>query len=243
MRANNGAPMTPTLILTRPAAQSESFAADIAARWDGPLYIVQSPLIEIVPLQVSCDHPDAVVFTSANGVSAAKRFGLPDGLTAWCVGTKTADVARAAGFAPIIGPGDADGLVADIIAAKPAGRLAHIRGRHARGDVCARLIQAGVNCKDVVAYDQQEQPLSDLAKSALSGTMPLIFPLFSPRTAAILSKQGPFAAPIHAVALSQAVAEALATELVDSLSVAPVPDAAAMLDATLAAMRAQFGRS
>ncbi|MCK0097503.1 uroporphyrinogen-III synthase [Yoonia sp. F2084L] len=235
--------MTPTLILTRPAAQSESFAADIAARWEGPLHIIQSPLIEIVPVQASCDAPDAVIFTSANGVGAAKQLGLSDGLTAWCVGAKTADAALAAGFAPIIGPGNADGLLSDIIAAKPAGTLAHIRGKHARGDVRARLIQAGVNCKDVVVYDQQEQPLSDQANAALSAITPLIFPLFSPRMAAILSKQGPFAAPIHAVALSQAVAEALATELVDSLSVAPVPDAAAMLDATLAAMRAQFGRS
>lgn len=243
MRANNGAPMTPTLILTRPAAQSESFAADITARWDGPLDIIQSPLIEIVPLQVGCDQPDAVIFTSANGVAAARPLGLPVGLTAWCVGTKTADAAQLAGFVPIIGPGDADGLVADIIAAKPAGTLAHIRGKHARGHVCTRLLQSGINCKDVVAYDQQERPLSDHAKVAVSGTTPLIFPLFSPRTAAILSKQGPFAAPIHAIALSHAVAEALAMELVASVSVVPQPDAVAMLEATLTALRRQFGRS
>lgn len=243
MRANNGAPMIPTLILTRPLAQSESFAADIVARWDGPLRIIQSPLMTIVPVDARFDAPDAVIFTSAYGVAAAVAFDLAKGLVAWCVGRKTAELARLAGFAPIVGPGDADGLVTDIIAAKPSGSLIHIRGTHSRGDVCARLRQAGLMCDDVVAYDQTELPLAGDAKSALSASDPLIFPLFSPRTAAILAKQGPFAAPIHAVVMSDAVANALGNMCLEGVTRSPRPDGAAMRDATLAVMRAQFGRS
>ena len=36
--------MTPALILTRPALQAEAFAAEITARWVGPLRTILSPL-------------------------------------------------------------------------------------------------------------------------------------------------------------------------------------------------------
>ena len=172
MRANNGAPMTPTLIVTRPVLQGDGFAADIATRWHGPLTIIQSPLIEIVPIASQVDQLDGAIFTSTNGVGAAEIMELPKGLTAWCVGAKTAEAARKVGFCPITGPGDAEGLVNAIIANAPKGKLVHIRGRHARGDVCTTLVAAGLHCIDVVAYDQQPLQLNEDAKVALSAEYP-----------------------------------------------------------------------
>lgn len=238
MRANNGAPMTPTVIITRPALQGISFADDIAARWQGPLRIIQSPLLEIVAVPAQIDPPDSVIFTSANGVMAAKKMALPRGIRAWCVGTKTAQAAQDAGFVPITGPGDAQRLVADIIAAAPTGQIAHIRGRHARGDVCAQLKAAGLQCLDVVAYDQQPRLFSSEAKEALAQQVPLIFPLFSPRTATIFSKQGPFVAPVHVIALSEAVKDAVDMRLVTSVVIADEPNAKMMQAATIFAMQA-----
>lgn len=235
--------MTPTVILTRPKAQSESFAAQLRARWDGPIDIIIAPLIAIVPVAVTCDAPDAVIFTSTNGVSASAKLGLPKGLTAWCVGAKTAELAAAAGFEPITGPGDADGLVAKIIAARLDGPLAHIRGRHARGDVSARLNAAGISCVDVVAYDQKACQLTQEARQAVVAKKSVIFPLFSPRTATILNSEGPFAAEIHAVALSAAVQSAISSEVTEQITVAAHPDGTAMLNATLDVLRAQIGRS
>ena len=225
--------MTPILIMTRPTAQSENFASELVARWGQPLRIIYAPLIEIVLQESAFAHADAVIFTSANGVSAAAQFELPKGLPAWCVGSRTAEVAGLAGFASIEGPGTADGLVGRIIDAKPIGSLAHIRGTHARGEVSARLNAAGIPCADVVAYDQRELAFTKEAQDALAGEDPVIFPLFSPRTAAILTKQGPFAAPVAVVAMSEAVQDALDPVYAMRAVVAQKPDAAAMIEATL----------
>ena len=235
--------MTPTVILTRPKAQSESFAAELRAQWDDPIEIIIAPLIEIVPVDADPPKPDAVIFTSANGVSASAALDLPGDLTAWCVGAKTAELARAAGYTPITGPGDADGLVSDIIAAKPGGTLAHIRGMHARGDVCARLNAAGVSCVDVVAYDQKVLHLTEEAKLATSAQKNVIFPLFSPRTATILNKEGPLSASVHIIAMSDAVKSAVSATISEQITVADSPDGNAMLSATLSVLKAQFGRS
>ncbi len=243
MRANNGALMTPTLIVTRPIAQSESFAASVMAAWDGPLNLIVSPLIEIVPLPAKIPDVDSVIFTSANGVNAARNLELPAGLSAWCVGDRTAQTAKQAGFDPIIGPGDAEGLVSRLIAAQPAGMIAHIRGMHARGNIGARLNAAGLNCLDVVAYDQQSCKLTAQAHVALCADKPVIFPLFSPRTSTILSEQGPFNAPVHIVALSDAVQSAVDPALGWDIAVASTPDADAMRLATLAALRRCIGRA
>ncbi|MEL6685178.1 MAG: uroporphyrinogen-III synthase [Pseudomonadota bacterium] len=228
--------MMPIVILTRPRAQSESFAAVLRAKWDGPIII--APLIEIAPIDVTCDNPDAVIFTSANGVAASARLALPSGLTAWCVGSKTAEFARAAGFDAVAGPGDADGLVADIIAAKPSGKLSHIRGMHARGDISVRLNAAGIACTDVVAYAQKALALSEEAKVAIAAQSSVIFPLFSPRTATILNGEGPFAASVHVVALSEAVKDAVSKQVSSQITLAARPDAEAMLASTLRVLRA-----
>lgn len=235
--------MTPTVILTRPKTQSESFAAEILAQWDEPLEIIHAPLIEIAPLDTSCATPDAFIFTSANGVTASRRLGVPQGRTAWCVGSKTADLARAAGFEPVTGPGDADGLVRQIIAAQPRGKLAHIRGMHARGDVCARLNAAGITCDDVVAYDQRARQLTPEAKSALNARQSVVLPLFSPRTATILNGEGPFVAAVHIIALSKAVELAVSPEISKQITVAASPSSKAMVSATLEILRGQIRRS
>jgi uroporphyrinogen-III synthase len=237
MRANNGALMKPTLIVTRPTAQGERFAASVASAWDGPLEMIVSPLIKIVPVKVTAPNVAAVIFTSANGVYAAAAMGLPAGLAAWCVGGRTAQAAQQSGYVPITGPGDADGLVAHLISARPAGTVAHIRGKHARGDVCARLNAAGLLCLDVVAYDQQSCALSSRAHAALNADIPVVAPLFSPRTSTILSEQGPFAATIHVIALSNAVKEAIDPALNWDIAVVSSPDGEAMIRATVAALR------
>ena len=64
--------MTPALILTRPALQAEAFAAEITARWVGPLRTILSPLLQIVPVPITVDltQVKGVILTSAHGVAA-----------------------------------------------------------------------------------------------------------------------------------------------------------------------------
>ncbi|MDX8353002.1 uroporphyrinogen-III synthase [Cognatiyoonia sp. IB215182] len=226
--------MTPTLIVTRPEAQGLGFARALESRWSGPLDIVLSPLIAISFQPIVDDLSDVtdLVFTSAHGVTAATNLGLGPGLRAWCVGPKTAELARSSGFETVTGPGDAAALANLIIAQSQKGEFAHLRGRHSRGDLVSELGVAGIPCRDVIAYDQIAQPLTVEAQEVLNGFRPVLCPVFSPRTVTILSKQGPFSAPLDIVAMSQAVADAAYKVAPRSVTIAAHPDEDAMIAAT-----------
>ncbi len=245
MAANNGALMTPTLIVTRPAPQGQAFADAVKARWYDPLDIILSPLLRIVPLPLKKDLSGmkGVIFTSINGVAAAVEAKLSRDVAAWCVGEKTGEAARDAGFVPIIGPGDAEGLAKMIIARKPDGPLAHIRGQHSRGDMAGRLQRAGLRCDDIVGYDQEPLPFTPSAIAALEVQKQVIFPLFSPRTATILKASGPFVASVDVVAISAAVERAIAGLGARCVVVADRPDMSAMVDATIGCLNALNGRA
>ena len=232
--------LAPTVLLTRPAAQSASFAQSLQARIGG-LRVVVSPLMATVFHTVSLPKEplEGVILTSQTGAEAAGRLRtqLPD--LAYCVGDRTAQVAREAGFRVQSAQGDAEALLALILREKPQ-NLIHLRGREARGDLAQRLSAAGVFTQERVVYAQDAQPLSDEAVAVLSGKAPVLVPLFSPRSAEILGAawQGLAThAPLVVVAISQAVAEAAAfcpTKPVLSAH----PDAPSMLDAVLAQLHA-----
>lgn len=227
--------MNPTLIVTRPAQQGATFAARVSDRYGNSVRVIQSPLLEIRPVPVTQDLSGVagVIFTSANAVGAVD---MPAGLTAWCVGPKTAMAAQKAGFHARTGPGDGAALVAMIRKDGHCGPLAHIRGKHTHGDIAGTLTRAGIICHDVVAYDQTARPLTEDAKTALGGDFPVVLPLFSPRTATILNAQGHFTAPVHVVVISEAVKNALGSMPVASLTVAAQPNGKAMLDATFSCL-------
>lgn len=220
--------ITPVILLTRPADASNDMRDRLAPRFVGRVRWVISPLIAIVP---SAALPDlqrvaALIFTSQNGVEAyiaAKgRVDLP----CYTVGDTTARAARDAGMTAISAGGDADALVARILADGQSGPYIHLRGEHARGDIAERLRAADYDATDAVIYAQQEQPLSKQAQDALQGHVPVIIPLFSPRSAALLG-EGPFAAPLYVVALSKTVAKELRCR-VEECHVAPHPDRSSM---------------
>lgn len=225
--------MTPTVIVTRPAPQAADFARQLRHAWGDDLHIILSPLLKIVPFDIALPEAAGLVLTSVNGVAQAARL-QPGPLPAFCVGEKTAATATAAGFHAVTGPGNADALVNTIIASDPATPLMHIRGKHTRGDVARRLTEAGVPCHDIIAYDQRALPLTDAAEAALSGKIPVVVPLFSPRTSAILSGYGPFRAPLHIAAISDAALPDLPSA---NAIVAGQPDGRAMRDATIACLQ------
>jgi uroporphyrinogen-III synthase len=99
----------PVLILTRPMAASRRFLEEVEAAMGRPVSHVISPVMKIVPIAVDdlADPVTGVVFTSENAVLQAERFGFAPGLPAWCVGDRTADVARREGFEARSAGGDA----------------------------------------------------------------------------------------------------------------------------------------
>jgi uroporphyrinogen-III synthase len=199
--------MTATVLITRPKAQAKAFAAALEAAYGGPVHTVISPLLEIVPLAVtgSYQNVEHVILTSVHGVAAAARLGFPKGIPAWCVGAQTANAAADIGFEVHNADGASRELVAMIVAAAPKGQMVHVRGEYVAGAVVERLRSSGIVCDVVVAYDQRVCPATSAARDLLRGQHPVIVPLFSPRTARLFGDIADFNAPLHLIAISEAV--------------------------------------
>ncbi|KUF10190.1 uroporphyrinogen-III synthase [Pseudoponticoccus marisrubri] len=225
----------PVLLMTRPEPAAREVIAALRAR-GLDFRAVISPLIGIA---VTGPLPDTaglrgLVITSANGVRAWCALGGPRDLPVFAVGDATARTAREAGMVADSAGGDAAALVARLSAQRPAAPLCHLRGRHARGDVAARLSAAGIETREAVIYDQPEQPLSAEARAALDGDSPVVAPLYSPRTATLMAQMlaaRPPKAPLCVAAMSETVAKPLAALHNRSLRIAARPDSDAMLDA------------
>lgn len=222
------------LLLTRPAAASARTRARVLALRPG-VRVVESPVLEIVAVPVEPGSaPAGLILTSENGAEAAGALGFARGMRAWCVGARTAEVAREAGLQAASAEGDAEQLLRLILSEPDAGPLLHLRGEHARGDIAPRLRAAGRQARDAVAYRQKERRLTAEARVALGGPEPVVLPLYSPRSAAILAAEGPFAAPLKVIAISAAAArpfEGVAEPA--GIRVVAHPDGEAMLSAIL----------
>jgi uroporphyrinogen-III synthase len=234
MAKQSTATATPVL-LTRPQAQSLAFAAALALRFGDRLRPVVAPLMapRLLSPQLPEGHFDAVIFTSATAVEAARRLGTPLPTRAWCVGAQTAKAAQAAGFVAFSANGDAGDLVAAILSDPLKGRLLHLRGQDSQGDVAERLTANGITTVSTIVYQQQPQSLTPKAISLLQDPAPLILPIFSPRSASLLAAALPMStrAHLHIAAISAAVAEAAASIPHVALVIARQPDADNMLDA------------
>ena len=224
--------LSPRLLLTRPVAASQRFLAALEAMTGAPIPALLTPVMEIHPVEVTLSSmPAALVLTSENGAIRAGELGLPR-LEAWCVGARTAAVARDKGFRALEAGPDAEALLATLLTRRPPGLILHLRGEHARGDLAVRLREAGLDASEVVAYRQVALPPPRKAQEVLAGPGPLVVPLFSPRSAVLLSGWAP-QAPLHVVAISEAVADAAAQRLRPvGLDIAAAPSGVAMVAAT-----------
>lgn len=226
-------PMRPVLLLTRPRASSLAFAEALPAEMRDRVEVVISPLMEIEPLVQSLDLGAArgIVFSSANAVRAVAPLVTDRSLPCFCVGEVTAEVAREAGWDARAMGATADELVPALLREGPAGPLVHLVGQHRRGDIAGRLSQGGIETRAVPVYAQPLRDLNDAARAALAGELPVIAPLFSPRTARHFAGLARGTAPIHAVAMGEAVAESLNSLNFAYISVAEHPDAQSMVQA------------
>jgi uroporphyrinogen-III synthase len=227
----------PTLLLTRPEAQSRGLARRLAARIPAGVPILVSPILEIVPGEIDLPAaPGFLILTSVHGAAAAGGLGALKGLTAWCVGDRTAEAARAAGLAARSAGGTAEDLLACLVQARPAGLGLYLHGRHVATDLAAALARAGIETYSAVAYDQVARPLSAEARACLARPGTVILPIYSPRSARILAAETERAVALReVVAISRPVADAWSG---GPVTVAAAPDGPAMEDATVARVRA-----
>lgn len=223
------------VLVTRPRAEGEAFAAALTARFGARVRPVVTPLIApryLTPPIPARDYA-AVVFTSAQAVEGARRLGVPLPSLAWCVGRRTASVAATAGFQPRSANGDAETLVRAILADPPNGRILYLHGVDTRGNLLKMLQSCGVDADVAIVYVQDPQPMSPEALPLFRTVAPVLVPLFSPRTAALFRAALPTdtSARLHIAAMSSAVAEALGDLPRAVLTIARQPDGPAMLDA------------
>jgi uroporphyrinogen-III synthase len=224
------------LLLTRPRAQGADFAERLTARFGDQLAIVTTPLL--APRFFAPALPvgpfSALILTSQTGVEGYLRLGAASDLPkeVFCVGERTASAARGAELIPLCVAEDAASLIAQIKLRPPRGRLLHLRGREARGNIGELLQSAGIDTVDAVMYAQERLALTGAAATLLRGQAPVIVPLFSPRTAMIFVAEMARVkgiSPLFVAAMSGEVA--LEARRFDAqVKIAQRPDAAAMVD-------------
>lgn len=231
----------PTILLTRPLAQSQRFADQLGGAVISPLM-----LPEFLHTTLPAGDFVAVILTSETGAEAARRIsatGAALPALAYCVGRRTAQVAQSVGFQTLSADGDANALLALIKVRHSTGKLLLLRPEDAAGDLANSLIFAGIETVSVIAYRQKPQSLNAEATALLQGDAPVILPVFSPRSARLLAgeiRRVHGTAPLWLAALSPAVAQAfdLPTRLIQ---IAARPEASAMLDVVLAMQRRGIG--
>lgn len=232
--------------MTRPEPAAREFIATLGDLIDG-MKVIYAPLIDISftgPLP-DLDGINGLIFSSKNGVAAWKHLGGPIFETCYTVGDATRDAAAEIGFKPKSASGAAQDLVDQIIADNPTGPLLHVHGTHTRGAIAERLTQAGIKTHQAVIYDQPLLPLSPEAIQALTGEIPVIVPLFSPRTAQQFIAHGPFTGKLYVATLSESVAKPLENNNFTSIVIADSPNSPSMIQAVarlLAQMQTLEGR-
>jgi uroporphyrinogen-III synthase len=221
----------PTIIVTRPDLQAREFSGQIRERFHDSVEVIVSPILEIMnlPLSVEPEAYQTFIFTSANGVRAFAASPALAGRTAYCVGKRTGAEARKVGFNVVIGKGDADDLADMILRETPKAPWLHVSGEHTRGNLADRLRTHSHPTDHVIVYRQEERPLSDEALAAINARRVLL-PVFSPRTATLLSEMLPDGAPEPDVAAISSAAAGCWHGPVRRLAIAAEPNSSAMLD-------------
>lgn len=221
-----------TVLITRPEPQAQRFAEAVRGRLGKAVPLVLSPLMRIDPEGTAPDLSGiaTLIFTSRHGVEAFARLSLRRDLPCYAVGDATARAARGAGLRAVSCRGDAAALVARMRTDAVPGPCLHLHGAHVAADLAAQLSAAGIATRAQVLYRQQAQGANAAARRLLSGTGPVLVPLFSPRSAKILAENAAGPAPLFVAALSANVADALPGGVAHRVAVAAQPDAATLLD-------------
>jgi uroporphyrinogen-III synthase len=211
-------------LVTRPEADAAPLARALAGRG---IETLLAPLLTIEPLPDAARRladamigAQALLFTSANGARLFASTSARRELPVLAVGDATAAAARLADFRSVASAGGDVGDLAALAAARfaPAhGALVHVAGSVTAGDLAGALAAQGFEVRRAAIYEAR--PARALAPETVaaiaSGAVGLAL-FFSPRTAALFVRLAGEAGlkescrAMTALALSPAVAEALA---------------------------------
>lgn len=225
-------PSPPRILVTR----SEPGASETAQRLEALGYTpIVEPLFTIAPIDVVLPEFDALAFTSANGVRRFATLCSRRDARVFCVGARTAEAAREAGFANVgSSDGDVSALGDLILEHLPKGaRLLHAGNEESRGDLSGRLVAAGIAAQFVALFRAEPvtTPGPELARHLRGEPAFAAAMIHSPRAASILAEMiasTPSPCPIDAAAISPAAAAPL-TRLARRIAIASAPNEDAIL--------------
>ena len=192
----------PILVLTRPEAAAHRFLTQVETALGRDVPHVISPILQIQPFGdwPALSDDIEVILTSEH----AARGDL-SGISAHCVGRRTAEAATAQGAQVQTVAVNAEELLQKL--GTRSANYVHLCGSHKAVDISAGMTAAGLSCRDLQVYAQAAQPLTDEARAALEGEDPALLPLFSPRSARLvaeaIAKPGPH---LQVIGMSDAVA-------------------------------------
>lgn len=229
------------VLITRPRGDAEALAAQIHAL--GHTTLIE-PLIDIVFADgpaLDLTGAQALLFTSANGARAAARRTTDRTIRILAVGRATGAEARALGFTRVSeSTGEGVETFAHTVREQlnpTQGALLHITGTATAGDLKGALEPAGFAVRTEQLYDARPaDALSAPFTTELTAGRIDAVTFFSPRTAerfVTLIRAAGLAPPcenVTALALSDAVANALAPLRFRKILAAAHPNAAALLD-------------
>ncbi len=231
--------MKRTVLITRPEEDALPLAETLRAR---ELRVLIEPMLRIKPIRdvkIDLKGVQALMFTSSNGVRAFAALNKNRELPIFTTGEASARVARNLGFKSVEGAdGDVNGLVRLVRhKLKPeGGALFHGAGSVVAGDLASQLTSLGYSLRREVVYEavQADELSGPLLQKFEAGEIDIVL-LFSPRTVetflGLLKSSGKLdtLAPVTALCMSRAVADAASRATWRDVEVAERPELNAML--------------
>lgn len=222
----------PRILVTR----SEPGASETAERLTAAGYLpIVEPVFAIEPLPAEIPDFDALAFTSANGARQFAALSSRRDAPVFCVGARTADAAREAGFTNVTSAdGDAGALTALIVRKlRKQTRLLHAGNEESRGGLTGQLRGAGYTASFIPIFRAVPVSTPGPALTAHLAGRPAFEAVLihSPRGAAILAGFATGSnAPLDIAAISGAAATPL-TALARRTEVAAATNEQALLSA------------
>lgn len=228
------------LLITRPEPDATRTAVALRARGHE---VLVAPVLATQTIEADFKPPyAAVLMTSANAARAAshQRFAGLRQLSVLAVGDRTAEAARASGFAIVE---SASGALPDLVrlisarVGKNSGRLLYLAGEDRSGDLGGDLAARGISVDTVVIYRAvaAERPPVALVQALMAGQLDgaLHYSGRSVATLLRLARESGVLNPLINLAhycLSEAAAAPLRDAGAERISVASHPDEAGLLD-------------
>ena len=224
------------LLLTRPLGGNERFCLKIKHL----LYsceILDNPIqkIDFLPSLSKVNKNSVLIFTSANGLRAAKKHNLIN-KKCFVVGANTKKIAVSFGYDVLGFSKDQENLLKLIKSKKPTESMVHIRGKHTVGNLCDALKRSQLKCLDIIGYNQEPLKIKKQNLQKIHSGRPVILPIFSSRSAELLQSNLDLTG-FNVIAISEAVAKIVTGVELGELVISKKPDLNSMQEATLAILR------